>query len=75
MSINVSSIQTLLFGKELYDIIKRKEGEINLKTVAVNISKKLPRQLQSDSSIAEIVRQAINLLLDKLNSSSERRDD
>jgi len=46
-----------------------------LKTVAVNISKKLPRQLQSDSSIAEIVRQAINLLLDKLNSSSERRDD
>ncbi|MDP6250031.1 MAG: hypothetical protein QGH26_04365 [Candidatus Pacebacteria bacterium] len=46
-----------------------------MKTVAVNISKKLPKQLQSDSSIAEIVRQAINLLLDKLNSSSERRDD
>jgi hypothetical protein len=29
---------------------------------------------QNDCSIAEVVRQAINLLLDKLNSSSERRD-
>ncbi len=29
---------------------------------------------QNDCSIAEIVRQAINLLLDKLNSSSERGD-
>ncbi|GAX59895.1 transcriptional regulator [Candidatus Scalindua japonica] len=30
---------------------------------------------QNDCSIAEIVRQAINLLLDKLNGSCERRDD
>ena len=56
-------------------LLKERREETNLKTVAVNISKKLPKQLQSDSSIAEIVRQAINLLLDKLNSSSERRDD
>ncbi|ODS34506.1 MAG: hypothetical protein SCARUB_00382 [Candidatus Scalindua rubra] len=30
---------------------------------------------QNDCSIAEIVRQAINLLLDKPNNTSERRDD